>query len=57
MSEQTEAESSLPQDDRPVWERIASMAESLPDDAFEEVPSDGASQHDHYLYGSPKRKS
>lgn len=45
----------LPTDDRPVWERIASLAASLPDEAIAGLPSDGASQLDHYLYGAPKR--
>ncbi len=56
-SKQIESDSVLPQDDRPIWERIESLAASLPDEAFEGVPADGASQHDHYLYGSPKRES
>ncbi len=52
-SKQIEPDSVLPQDDRPIWERIESLAASLPDEAFEGVPTDGGSQHDHYLYGSP----
>jgi hypothetical protein len=28
---------------------------SLPDDVFEHLPTDGASEHDHYLYGLPRR--
>jgi hypothetical protein len=28
---------------------------ALPSEAFEGLPADGASEHDHYLYGSPKR--
>ena len=27
----------------------------LPSEAFENLPTDGASQHDHYIYGVPKR--
>ena len=32
---------------------LADLAESLPADP--ELPTDGAAQHDHYLYGTPKR--
>ena len=32
---------------------LADFAESLP--TYPEDPVDGAAQHDHYLYGSPKR--
>jgi hypothetical protein len=45
----------LPQDDRPVWERIASLASALPEEVIAGLPKDGASQLDHYLYGKPKR--
>ncbi|MGO9206582.1 MAG: class I SAM-dependent DNA methyltransferase [Candidatus Limnocylindrales bacterium] len=44
----------LPQDDRPIWERIAELAERLPQEMVSELPADGASQLDHYLYGAPK---
>lgn len=39
----------------PVWERIAEMAQALPDSVIEGLPVDGASEHDHYVYGLPKR--
>ncbi|MBL8880882.1 MAG: N-6 DNA methylase [Phycisphaerales bacterium] len=44
----------LPQDDRPIWERIADLAERLPQEMVAQLPTDGASQLDHYLYGAPK---
>lgn len=40
---------------RPIWELFNEFTESLPPEAFEGLPVDGAAQHDHYLYGSPKR--
>jgi hypothetical protein len=40
---------------RPIWELFIEAAESLPPEALESLPVDGAAQHDHYLYGSPKR--
>jgi len=44
----------LPQDGRPIWERIAELAERLPQEMISQWPTDGASQLDHYLYGAPK---
>jgi bifunctional DNA-binding transcriptional regulator/antitoxin component of YhaV-PrlF toxin-antitoxin module len=36
-------------------ERIVARAHALPPDVLERLPADGASQHDHYIYGTPKR--
>ena len=41
----------------PFWKAFTSQTEALPDEAFAHLPTDGASEHDHYLYGSPKRNS
>jgi hypothetical protein len=46
---------SLPDDERPVWERIAELAKHVPEEALRDLPMDGASELDHYLYGAPKR--
>lgn len=46
----------LPDDERPVWERIATLAAALPEEVIAALPIDGASEHDHYIYGLPKRK-
>jgi len=40
---------------RPVWELISERAQNLPQDVIDRLPIDAASEHDHYLYGSPKR--
>ena len=40
---------------RPVWEVISEGAKGLPQDVIDRLPSDAASEHDHYLHGSPKR--
>ncbi len=39
----------------PIWERIAALTADAPPEELEKPPTDGASQHDHYLYGTPKR--
>jgi antitoxin component of MazEF toxin-antitoxin module len=36
-------------------ERIVARASVLPKDALSSLPDDLAAQHDHYLYGTPKR--
>ncbi len=40
---------------RPIWDVIAGRMKMLPPEVFERLPEDGASQHDHYIYGLPKR--
>jgi antitoxin component of MazEF toxin-antitoxin module len=39
----------------PVWERILALTADAPPEELAKPPADGASQHDHYLYGTPKR--
>jgi plasmid stability protein len=39
----------------PFWKALTRRMHSLPDEVFEHLPTDGASEHDHYLYGSPRR--
>lgn len=38
-----------------IWEEIGEIAGQVPEEAWEQVPTDGAEQHDHYLYGAPKK--
>jgi hypothetical protein len=40
---------------RPIWELIEDNMKDVPPEEFAQLPSDGASEHDHYLYGHPKR--
>ena len=42
---------------RPIWEIITELSAQVPMEEWETLPSDGAEQHDHYLYGSPKRRN
>jgi hypothetical protein len=39
---------------RPIWEVILDNMKDVPPEEFEKLPKDGASEHDHYLYGHPK---
>lgn len=36
-------------------EELIALANALPDEVVAKLPRDGASQHDHYIYGTPKR--
>ncbi len=40
----------------PFWERIAALTADAPQEELDKVPTDGAAQLDHYLYGHPKRE-
>lgn len=40
---------------RPIWEVIAEISSEIPDEEWEKLPSDGSVNHDHYLYGAPKK--
>jgi len=42
---------------RPIWEVILDNMKDVPPEEFAKLPKDGASEHDHYLYGHPKRNS
>jgi len=45
-----------PSDDpRPIWDLILDNIKDVPPEEFEKLPKDGASEHDHYLYGHAKR--
>ena len=37
-------------------ERIVASACALPQETPDRLPTDGATQHDHYIYGTPKRQ-
>lgn len=40
---------------RHISEKIREIMSDVPREVFENLPQDGASEHDHYLYGTPKR--
>ena len=40
---------------KPLWQVVAEAAEALPVDTAAQLPTDGAEQHDHYIYGVPRR--
>jgi hypothetical protein len=41
--------------DRPVWQMVEELLKDIPVEDLECMPTDGAEQHDHYIYGTPKK--
>ena len=42
---------------RPISEIFEELSSQISPEEWAELPRDGAEQHDHYLYGSPKRSN
>jgi len=40
---------------RPIWEIIEEISSQAPPGTWDSVPTDGSVNHDHYLYGAPKK--
>jgi Arc/MetJ-type ribon-helix-helix transcriptional regulator len=40
----------------PIWEQFEQAGLTLPESVLAALPSDGASEHDHYIYGTPKHR-
>jgi hypothetical protein len=38
-----------------IWEVAEELFGEIPDEELAQLPTDGAAQHDHYIYGTPKR--
>jgi Arc/MetJ-type ribon-helix-helix transcriptional regulator len=42
-------------DSRPIWEVFQEISAGVPEQVWEAVPTDLSEEHDHYIYGTPKR--
>jgi len=40
---------------RTLLDVVRDIESEIPDEIFEKLPTDGAHNHDHYLYGAPKK--
>jgi putative addiction module CopG family antidote len=40
---------------KPIGEIIDELMSDVPDEVLDRLPVDGAAQHDHYIYGTPRR--
>lgn len=38
-----------------LGEKIREIAADVPEEIWERIPADGSEQHDHYIYGTPKK--
>jgi hypothetical protein len=45
-----------PETRQPIWQIAQEIMADVPPEIIAQLPTDGAEQHDHYLYGTPKRK-
>jgi len=43
-------------DRRPIWELVEEINKGLPEDTWDNVPTDGSINLDHYLYRAPKQQ-
>lgn len=39
-----------------LLEKLETISQRVPDEVWERLPSDGAENIDHYLYGAPKKQ-
>lgn len=42
--------------DKPIWEIAQELVADITEEELNQLPTDGAEQHDHYIYGIPKRE-
>lgn len=48
-------EQNAPDNYRPIWEIAKEISSQVADEEWKNIPSDGSVNHDHYLYGAPKK--
>ena len=44
-----------PEQARPIWEVFEDIMSDVPQEVLDALPADAAKQHDHYIYGIPKK--
>jgi hypothetical protein len=54
-AEPDETTEAIEQERGSIWKAIDAIMRSVPEEVFDRLPEDGAEQHDHYLYDSPKK--
>ncbi len=40
---------------KPIWEEALELTADVPAEEWDKLPTDLAEQHDHYIYGTPRR--
>ncbi len=46
-----------PEQVRPIWEVFENIMSDVPQEVLDALPTDAAEQHDHYIYGLPKKSA
>ena len=58
LSQIEQAERSTQKDEpATAWDIVGQAFAEIPEEEWTNIPADGAAEHDHYLYGTPKRFS
>jgi predicted RNase H-like HicB family nuclease len=39
---------------KPIWEIAQELTQNITEDELNQLPTNGAEQHDHYIYGTPE---
>ncbi|MFM7711297.1 MAG: hypothetical protein ACKO7A_00710 [Microcystis sp.] len=45
-----------PQNNKPIWEIADEIIATIPEESFDQIPTDAAANLDHYLYGNSSQK-
>jgi Arc/MetJ-type ribon-helix-helix transcriptional regulator len=54
---QSPVSSGAAHESKPIWDEALELTADVPEQEWDKLPSDLAEQHDHYIYGTPKRPS
>jgi Arc/MetJ-type ribon-helix-helix transcriptional regulator len=55
QTKQSAVAQTAPAAHKPIWEVIEEENRSIPPEFWDALPVDLSEQHDHYIYGTPKR--
>ena len=53
---QTQAKKASKKVNQPIWEVAQSLIQDMTEDELNLLPTNGAEQHDHYIYDKPKQE-
>lgn len=57
LKTQPDEETEAPRTNKSIWQIAADFSKDLPEEVLARLPHDGAVEHDHYIYGTPKISS
>jgi hypothetical protein len=53
---QIKENSTVPKARQPIWKIAQLLIEDMTEEELNQLPTDGAEQHDSYIYGTPKQE-